>query len=69
MYKQHSAAHGPAVERIEASALEELIILDTIPLSEEKKLAKIKVETVAPLFAQAIQRIYADQSVSTLFNL
>lgn len=65
----HGILSGPAIERIEASALEELILLDTIPLSDEKKLDKIKVETVAPLFAQAIQRIYADQSVSTLFNL
>ncbi|MBR5520882.1 MAG: ribose-phosphate pyrophosphokinase [Oscillospiraceae bacterium] len=65
----HGILSGPAVERIEASALEELILLDTIPLADEKKLAKIKVESVAPIFAQAIQRIYADQSVSTLFNL
>lgn len=65
----HGILSGPAIERIEASALEELILLDTIPLADEKKLDKIKVETVAPLFAQAIQRIYADQSVSTLFNL
>lgn len=65
----HGILSGPAIDRIEASALEELILLDTIPLVEDKKLGKIKVETVAPLFAQAIQRIYADQSVSTLFNL
>ena len=65
----HGILSGPAVERIRDSALEELIILDTIPLGEEKKLPKIKVETVAPLFAQAIQRIYADQSVSTLFTV
>ena len=65
----HGILSGPAVERIRESALEELIILDTIPLSDEKKLPKIKVETVAPLFAQAIQRIYADQSVSTLFTV
>ena len=65
----HGILSGPAIERIQDSALEELILLDTIPLPAEKKLDKIKIETVAPLFAQAIQRIYADQSVSTLFNL
>ena len=65
----HGILSGPAVERIQESALEELILLDTIPLAPEKKLDKIKVESVAPIFAQAIQRIYADQSVSTLFNL
>ena len=65
----HGILSGPAVERIQASALEELILLDTIPLPAEKRLDKIKVESVAPIFSQAIQRIYADQSVSTLFNL
>ncbi len=65
----HGLLSGPAVERIRDSALEELILLDTVPLTEEKKLDKIKVESVAPLFAQAIQRVYADQSVSTLFTL
>ena len=65
----HGILSGPAVDRIRDSALDELILLDTIPLAAEKKLSKIKVESVAPIFAQAIQRIYADQSVSTLFNL
>ena len=65
----HGILSGPAVDRIRDSALDELILLDTIPLAAEKKLSKIKVESVAPIFAQAIQRIYADQSVSTLFTL
>ena len=65
----HGILSGPAVDRIQNSALDELILLDTIPLPDEKKLPKIKVESVAPIFAQAIQRIYADQSVSTLFSL
>ncbi len=65
----HGILSGPAVDRIRDSALDELILLDTIPLAEEKKMDKIRVESVAPLFAQAIQRIYADQSVSTLFTL
>lgn len=64
----HALLSGPAIERIKDSAIEELIILDTIPLSEEKKLDKIRVETVAKVFAQAIQRIYSDQSVSKIFE-
>lgn len=63
----HGILSGPAVDRIRDSAIEELIILDTIPLTAEKHLEKIHIETVAPIFAQAIQRIYSDQSVSTLF--
>lgn len=64
----HGILSGPAVERIRDSAIEELIILDTIKLDDCKKLDKISVQTVAHVFAQAIQRIYADQSVSTLFD-
>lgn len=64
----HGILSGPAVERIRDSAIEELVLLDTIPLTAEKALDKIQVETVAPIFAQAIQRIYSDQSVSILFN-
>ena len=64
----HGILSGPAVERIRESAIEELVLLDTIPLTAEKTLDKIQVETVAPIFAQAIQRIYSDQSVSILFN-
>lgn len=64
----HGILSGPAVERIRDSVIEELVLLDTIPLTAEKTLDKIQVETVAPMFAQAIQRIYSDQSVSILFN-
>ena len=42
-------------------------MLDTIQLPEEKKLDKIKVLPVAPLFAEAIARTYSDKPVSTLF--
>ena len=64
----HGVLSGPAIQRIEESALEEIILLDTIQLPEEKKIEKIKVTTVATVFADAIRRIYADQSVSTLFD-
>ncbi len=64
----HGILSGPAIERIQASAIEELVILDTIPLAEGKKIDKIKVETVANVFAEAIRRVYSEQSVSTLFD-
>ncbi|MEG1895154.1 MAG: ribose-phosphate pyrophosphokinase [Oscillospiraceae bacterium] len=64
----HGVLSGPAIERIEKSAIEELIILDTIFLPEEKHIAKITTASVATVFADAIRRIYADQSISTLFN-
>ena len=62
----HGVLAGPAVERLEKAPLEELVITDTIALNG-KKLDKIKVLTVAPLLAEAIQRIHGEQSVSELF--
>ena len=64
----HGVLSGPAIERIQNSVIKELILLDTIALPEEKKIDKIKVLSVAPVFAQAIQRIYTDTPVSTIFN-
>ena len=61
----HALLSGPAYDRIEASEIEQLIITDTIPL--ERPSDKIKVVSVAELFASAIRRIYTDKSVSTLF--
>lgn len=64
----HAVLSGPAIQRIQDSALEEVVILDTIQLPEEKHIDKISVATVSNVFADAIRRIYADQSISTLFN-
>lgn len=64
----HGVLSGPAIERIEASPIKELIITDSIPLPESKRSPKIKVVSVAPLFAEAIVRIYEGVSVSKLFE-
>lgn len=64
----HGVLSGPALERIEGSVLSELVITDSIPLSEEgKKCSKIKVLTVSGLLGKAIRRIHHDDSVSSLF--
>jgi len=63
----HGVLSGPAIERIQESPIKELVILDTIQLPEDKMIDKIKVLSVAPVFAEAIERIYEDLSVSTLF--
>ena len=63
----HGVLSGPAIERIESSEIKELIVLDTIELPEEKKIDKIKVMSVAGVFADAINRIYTCDSVSKLF--
>lgn len=64
----HPVLSGPAVERIEKSEIEKFIITDTIPLPEEKRIDKIEVVSVAPIFAEAIRRIYENASVSELFD-
>ena len=64
----HPVLSGKAVERIEESPIEELIVTDTIPLSQRAQgCEKIKVLSVAELFAEAIKRIHLNQSVSSLF--
>ena len=63
----HAVLSGPAIERIDASAISELIVLDTIQLPDEKKIDKIQVKSVAPLFGDAIKKIFSNESVSELF--
>ena len=63
----HAVLSGPAMERIENSAISELIVLDTIRLPKEKELDKIKVLPVAEMFGEAIKKIFSNESVSVLF--
>jgi ribose-phosphate pyrophosphokinase len=64
----HPLFSGPAIERIEESPIKELVVTDTLSLPEEKKIDKITTESVAPLLAAAIERIYEALSVSVLFD-
>jgi ribose-phosphate pyrophosphokinase len=64
----HAVLSGPAVERIENSELEEVIVTNSIPLPDQADNCKrIKPLSVAPLLAKAIQSVHEDGSVSTLF--
>lgn len=63
----HAVFSGPAIQRILESDIEEMVVLDTIHLQAEKKLDKITVLSASAVFAEAIERIYEDLSVSTLF--
>lgn len=64
----HPVLSGPAIDRIQDSCIKELVVTNTIPLSEEKQLEKIKVLSVAPLLGEAIMRVHEDASVSELFT-
>jgi ribose-phosphate pyrophosphokinase len=64
----HPVLSGPSLERIEASAIDQMVVTNTIPLNEEaKKCSKIDVLSVAELLGETIKRIYHSDSVSTLF--
>lgn len=64
----HPVLSGPAIERIQNSSIKEVIVLDTIPLSKEKQIDKIKVLSADVLFASAIDKIFTGDSVSVLFE-
>ncbi len=66
----HAVFSGPALERLAAAELDELVVCDTIPVSEEKRAAlpKLKVLSTAKIFGEAILRIHRGQSVSALVD-
>ena len=65
----HGVLSGPTIERIENSCIEELLLLDTIPYPTDKPAcSKIKYISTAPVFAEAIRRIYEEVSISNLFD-
>jgi ribose-phosphate pyrophosphokinase len=64
----HGVLSGPAIERINNSDIEEVVLTDTIPLGDKmQQTAKIRILSVADLLAEAIRRIHEDESVSSLF--
>ena len=67
-YAAHPVLSGPAIERIADSELDELVVTDTIPLTQEAKdTGKIRQLSIAELLGETIERIVADQSVSSLY--
>ena len=65
----HGVLSGPAIEKLNSAPIDKLILTDTIALSENKKISKMHVVSVADVFAEAINRIHKGESVSALFNL
>ncbi len=63
----HAVLSGPAIERLKNSVIEELVVLNTLPIPEEKKLDNMKALSVAPIFSEVISRVYTSASVSELF--
>ena len=63
----HAVLSGPAIQRIQDSAIEELVLLNTMPIPDEKMIDKIKVLSVGPMFAESLVRIHNNESISKLF--
>jgi ribose-phosphate pyrophosphokinase len=67
-----AATHGvlcdPAIENLRKAPIDSLVITNTIPLPQEKRLDSIQVLSVAPLLAEAIRRIHSNKSISQMFN-
>lgn len=64
----HGVLSGPAIERIKNSGIKELVVTNTIPLPEEKRIDNITILSIAPLFAEAIKRINEERPLGELFE-
>ncbi len=64
----HAVMSGPAIDRLKESPIKELVFLDTYAVPEEKMLDKFVKLSVAPIFAEAIRRIYEDKPISKLYE-
>jgi ribose-phosphate pyrophosphokinase len=64
----HPVFSGPAIQRIAACPVKEVVVTDTIPVNADKKLNKITVLSIAPLIGEAIHRIHTGMSVGAMFE-
>lgn len=65
----HGILSGPAIERLQNSPIKELVITNTVPLTEEKRIDKIKVLSIAPLFAETIKRLNEGKPLGELLKI
>jgi ribose-phosphate pyrophosphokinase len=64
----HGIFSGPAVDRLKNSRITEVVVTDTLPISEDRRFDKLTVLPIAPLLARAIQEVFNDGSVTSLFD-
>ena len=65
----HGVLSGPAIERIKNSPIKELVVTNTVPIPDEKRIDKITILSMAPLFAEAIKRINEAKPLGELFKI
>ena len=64
----HAVFSGPAVERLKASNVSEVVVTDTLPIPEDSRFDNLTVLPIAPLLARAIREVFEDGSVTSLFD-
>ena len=64
----HPVLSGPAIKRLNASAFEEVIVTNTLPIADENLIPKLTVLSIAPMIAQAIREVWEDGSVAAMFD-
>ena len=64
----HPIMSGPAVDRLKNSAVTEIVVTDTLPLSDEQRFDKLTCLSIAPLLSQAIREVFEDGSVTKMFD-
>ena len=68
MAATHGVLSGPAIERLEKANVKEVVITNTIPLSEDKQIDKIKVLSIAPVFDEAMDKVFEDATFYELYQ-
>jgi ribose-phosphate pyrophosphokinase len=63
----HAVFSDPAVERLSGDAVDAVVVMDTLPIPDEKRFEKLTVLSVAPIIARAISAVFDDDSVSSMF--
>ena len=64
----HGLLSGPAVDRLKNGPIREVVVTNTVPISDEKRFDTLRVLSIAPLLAEAIDAVFEDGSVSELFG-
>jgi len=64
----HGVLSGPAAQRLTECGAREVVVTDTLPIEEERRFANLKVLSIAPLLASAINEVHSDGSVTSLFD-
>jgi ribose-phosphate pyrophosphokinase len=64
----HAVLSGKAVQKLEEAPIKEVVVTNTLPIPDEKRFGKLRMLTIAPIVASALQAVFEDESVSEIFH-